>query len=46
MPDVKQQLTAQGLDVSYRSPEQFEALTRADLDRFGKVIRAAGIKIE
>ncbi len=46
MPDVKQQLTAQGLDVSYRSPEQFGALIRADLDRFGKVIRAAGIKIE
>lgn len=46
MPDVKQQLTAQGLDVSYRSPEQFGALIRADLERFGKVIRAAGIKIE
>jgi tripartite-type tricarboxylate transporter receptor subunit TctC len=46
MPDVKQQLTAQGLDVSYRSPEQFGALIRVDLERFGKVIRAAGIKIE
>ncbi|MDP1691106.1 MAG: tripartite tricarboxylate transporter substrate binding protein [Burkholderiaceae bacterium] len=46
MPDVKQQLSAQGLDVSYRPPEQFGALIRADLDRFGNVIKAAGIKIE
>lgn len=46
MPDVKQQLSAQGLDVSYRPPEQFGALVRADLDRFGNVVKGAGIKIE
>ncbi|MFY9510212.1 MAG: tripartite tricarboxylate transporter substrate binding protein [Rubrivivax sp.] len=46
LPDVRQQLASQGLDVAYRTPDQFDALIRADLERFGKVIKAAGIKIE
>lgn len=46
LPDVKQQLASQGLDVTYRTADQFNALIRADLERFGKVIKAAGIKIE
>lgn len=46
LPDVRQQLASQGLDVAYRTPDQFNALIRADLERFGKVIKAAGIKIE
>lgn len=46
LPDVKQLLTTQGLDAAYRTPEQFGALIRADLERFGRVIKAAGIKVE
>jgi len=46
MPDVKQQLAEQGLDTAYRSPAEFDALLRADHERFGKLIRSAGIKIE
>jgi tripartite-type tricarboxylate transporter receptor subunit TctC len=45
LPDVRQQLASQGLDVAYRTPDQFKSLIRADLERFGKVIKAAGIKI-
>lgn len=45
-PDVRQQLADQGLDAAYRSPADFDALVRADFDRFGKLIKAAGIKIE
>ena len=46
MPDVKQQLAEQGLDTAYRSSAEFDALLRADHERFGKLIRSAGIKIE
>lgn len=46
LPDVRQQLADQGLDAAYRPPADFDALVRADLDRFGKLIKAAGIKIE
>ncbi len=46
LPDVAQQLAGQGLDVAYRTPDQFSAMIRADLERFGKVIKAAGIKVE
>ena len=45
-PDVRRQLADQGLDAAYRSPADFDALVRADFDRFGKLIKAAGIKIE
>ena len=47
LPDVKQQLADQGLDAgAYKPPEQFAAQIRSDIDRYGKIIKAAGIKIE
>lgn len=46
LPDIRQQLAGHGLDVAYRTPEQFGTLMRSDLERFGKVIKAAGIKVE
>jgi tripartite-type tricarboxylate transporter receptor subunit TctC len=46
LPDVKESLALQGLDPFNLSPDQFGALLRADLDKYGKVIKAAGIKIE
>lgn len=46
LPDVKESLAAQGLDTAYLPPEQFGMLIKADFERYGKVIKAAGIKIE
>lgn len=46
LPDVKESLALQGLDPFNLSPDQFGALIKADLDKYGKVIKAAGIKIE
>lgn len=46
LPDVKESLAAQGLDTAYLPPEQFGTLVKADFERYGKVIKAAGIKIE
>ncbi|MDO8375972.1 MAG: tripartite tricarboxylate transporter substrate binding protein [Aquabacterium sp.] len=46
LPDVKDLLLAQGLDAYAIGTDKFGALIKADLDRYGKVIKAAGIKIE
>lgn len=46
LPDVKQQLADQGLETVYRTPAEFDSLIRSDHERFGKLIKSAGIKIE
>jgi tripartite-type tricarboxylate transporter receptor subunit TctC len=46
LPDVKESLALQGLDPFNLLPDQFGTLLKADLDKYGKVIKAAGIKIE
>ena len=46
LPDVKESLAQQGLEPFSLSPDRFGALLKADLDKYGKVIKAAGIKIE
>ncbi len=43
-PDVRTKLTAAGVDVQILSPPQLSAKLNADLDRWGKVVKAAGIK--
>lgn len=46
LPDVKENLVANGL-ASYVLPsDQFVALIKSDATRYGKIIKAAGIKIE
>jgi tripartite-type tricarboxylate transporter receptor subunit TctC len=46
LPDVRERFTQQGVDPTTSSPEQFAALIRSELDKWRKVIRAAGIRIE
>jgi tripartite-type tricarboxylate transporter receptor subunit TctC len=45
-PDVKERITAQGFDIIASSPEQFSAQIRTEIEKWGKVIRAAGIKAD
>jgi len=45
-PDVKDRITAQGFDIIASSPDQFSAQIKAEIEKWGKVIRAAGIKAE
>ncbi len=45
-PDVREKLTALGFDLVGSTPEAFAALIRNDIARFGKLIKAAGIKAE
>jgi len=45
-PDVHEKLSALGYQPITNTPEQFATLIAADLDRFGKIVREAGIRAE
>jgi tripartite-type tricarboxylate transporter receptor subunit TctC len=46
MPDVAQNLSGQALEPSAASIERFNAVIRADYEKYGKLIRLAGAKVE
>jgi tripartite-type tricarboxylate transporter receptor subunit TctC len=46
MPDYRQQLEKQAFEPLTSSPEQFPAFVKAELEKWGKVIKTAGIKSE
>jgi len=46
MPDVREKLLSQDAEPLISTPEQFAVLMKADMARYAKVIKAAGIKIE
>jgi tripartite-type tricarboxylate transporter receptor subunit TctC len=43
MPDVKEKLLAQGSIPSPTTPAEFDAINKADVERYGKILRDAGI---
>jgi tripartite-type tricarboxylate transporter receptor subunit TctC len=46
-PDVRKRLAAGGVDaVTSKSPKDFAAFVKAETDRFGKVIKDAGVTAE
>ena len=45
-PDVRERLLREGNDVVLNSPEQFDAFFRGEMDKWAKVIKAAGIAIQ
>lgn len=44
--DIAQRLLSQGMEPVLNTPEQFAEIIKQDLPRWGKVVRAAGIKAE
>jgi tripartite-type tricarboxylate transporter receptor subunit TctC len=44
--EVREKMSATGQIVAPSTPEEFQALIRADYDRWGKVVLAAGAKVE
>lgn len=44
LPDVRQRLASQGLDVEPSTPEAFAALLKNDLARWAKVVQRAGLR--
>lgn len=45
-PDLRQRLAAQGAVLESSTPEALGILIRSDLDRWAKVVKQAGIKLE
>ena len=45
-PDLKQRLTADGLDVVANTPDEFARDLRNDIEKWARVVKAAGIKPE
>jgi tripartite-type tricarboxylate transporter receptor subunit TctC len=43
-PDMKDRMTSAGIDAVGGAPEAFRDALRADVDRWRKVVKAAGIK--
>lgn len=46
MPDVKQRLDAAGFEALGSTPEQFAAYIRSEVDKWGKVVRTAGVRVD
>jgi tripartite-type tricarboxylate transporter receptor subunit TctC len=46
VPDVKARLAPQGVDIATSSPQALAKVIRADYERWGKIIKAAGIKAD
>lgn len=46
LPDIREQLAAQGLDSFVSTPEQFTQLIASDTARFEKIIKAANLKVD
>jgi tripartite-type tricarboxylate transporter receptor subunit TctC len=42
-PDLRQRLAALGVDPWPGTPEQLQELLRVDIERYGRVVRAAGL---
>ena len=45
-PDVRERLQREGNDVVLNTPEQFDMFFRGEMDKWAKVIKAAGIAIQ
>jgi tripartite-type tricarboxylate transporter receptor subunit TctC len=46
MPDIKQRLEDLGYTVIAGPPERFTANIRSEMDKWGKVVKAAGIRAD
>jgi tripartite-type tricarboxylate transporter receptor subunit TctC len=46
LPDVQQALATLGFSPVGSTPEEFAAQIKADIEKWSKVVREAGIKIE
>ncbi|HET7255478.1 MAG TPA: tripartite tricarboxylate transporter substrate-binding protein, partial [Xanthobacteraceae bacterium] len=43
MPDVREKLLAQGSIPAPTTPAEFDAINKADTERYGKILKDAGI---
>src|SRR5688500_10659204 len=46
LPEIRDKLLSQGMDPFISTPDQFGALLKSDLALYGKIIKAANVKLE
>ena len=46
MPDFREKVAAQGLEIFVSTPEQYGTLLRNESEKFGRIVKAAGIQAE
>ena len=46
MPDVNKALAGQGMEPFVSTPEQFAAIIKADVSKWGRIIKTANVKLE
>ena len=46
LPDVKERLFNAGFEIVTSTPEQFAAFTRNEIQKWGKIVKAAGLKVD
>jgi tripartite-type tricarboxylate transporter receptor subunit TctC len=44
MPDVKEKLSRAGIDTAGGTPDEFAKFIRAEYEKWGPVVKAAGVK--
>jgi tripartite-type tricarboxylate transporter receptor subunit TctC len=45
-PEVRERMAAQGFELWTSTPEEFAKLIRVDRDKWGKLVKASGAKID
>jgi tripartite-type tricarboxylate transporter receptor subunit TctC len=45
-PEVRERFATSGLQITGGTPEEFAAILRRDYDKYGRALRAAGVKPE
>jgi len=46
VPDVKERLFNAGFEIVTSTPEQFAAFTRNEIQKWGKIVKAAGLRVD
>jgi tripartite-type tricarboxylate transporter receptor subunit TctC len=46
MPDVQKAMTDVGLVPTTSAPDEFAARIRTDIDKFSRIVKASGIKVD
>jgi tripartite-type tricarboxylate transporter receptor subunit TctC len=46
MPEIKEKLAGQGIDVAFVGPDAFAAILRTDMAKYAKVIKTADIRMD
>jgi tripartite-type tricarboxylate transporter receptor subunit TctC len=46
MPNIRERLTALGVDIIAEGPQALAALTKSDLEKWGPIVQKAGVKLD